>query len=101
MGQLIPFYYPPNRVVATPYAAEPESQVPSTQMPPADLLREALSLGVDSLQDVILLIRHKDGMLNFTTNLPDLAEMLLLMEKIKLYALQHPEEVGDEGPRGA
>lgn len=100
MGELITFYYPRNRIVATPFKAEePAPEPPSTQMPAEDLLKEALELGADALQDILILIRHKDGSLNFTTNLKGLSDMLLLMEEIKLYALQHPEEVGDEGPQ--
>lgn len=103
MGDVIEFYYPVNRIVATPFKAEEPAAVeaPSTQMPAEDLLKEALELGADAIQDILILIRHKDNSLNFTTNLKGLPEMLLLMEKIKLYALQHPEEVGDEGPHSA
>lgn len=98
MGELITFYYPRNRIVATPFKAEETAPVeaPSTQMPAEDLLKETLELGAGGIQDILILIRHKDGSLNFNTNLPGLPEMLLLMEKIKLYALQHPEEVGDD-----
>jgi hypothetical protein len=100
MGEVVEFYYPRNRIVATPFKAEePSLEQPSTQMPAEDLLKETLELGAGGIQDILILIRHKDGSLNFNTNLPGLSEMLLLMEKIKLYALQHPEEVGDEGPQ--
>ena len=92
MGELITFYYPRNRIVATPFKAEETSlEQPSAQMPAEDLLKEALALGADAIRDILILIRHKDGSLNFTTNLKGLSDMLLLMEEIKLYALQHPD----------
>ena len=88
MGQVIDFYYPQNRIVQTPFKAEETAPVeaPSTQMPAEDLLKETLELGAGGIQDILILIRHKDGALNFNTNLPGLPEMLLLMEEIKLYA---------------
>ncbi len=89
MGELVEFYYPRNRIVATPFKAEePSAQMPATHTHRARNMRRD--------RDILILIRRKDGSLNFTTNLKGLSDMLLLMEEIKLYALQHPEEVGDE-----
>ena len=59
MGEVIPFYYPPNRIVATPFKESAVVEAPSTQMPAEDLLKEALELGADAIQDILILIRHK------------------------------------------
>ena len=98
MGEVVEFYYPRNRIVATPFKAEePSLEQPSAQMPATKTHTHRARMRRD--RDILILIRRKDGSLNFTTNLKGLSDMLLLMEEIKLYALQHPEEVGDEGPQ--
>lgn len=80
MGQVIEFYRP---------VPKPPAVVPTVQEPgfaPADILRELLEKS-ETLQDIVVLMRDKDGVCGLVGNLDGVGENFVFMEQIKFEIL--------------
>lgn len=76
MGQLIEFYYP------SPKPAQPVPEVVELAVSAGDILRELLGKA-ETIDEVLVLMRDKDGGMGLVGNLESPAESLLFMLRLQ------------------
>lgn len=77
-GRVTEFYHPDPK----PPAPAPVEEEAPDRMPAGDILRKLLEKE-KVLSDVLVLMRDSDGQLGFVTNLADLGESVLFIERVK------------------
>ncbi len=96
MGVLIEFYHPAPKPPALPPVEEPEPG----KMPAEDVLNQLLT-GSKHITDILVLMRDDAGQLGFVTNLADLAESNLFIDRVKHRLLTKDAEQNEAGPKGS
>jgi len=94
MGELITFYRPAPK----PPVEEPVEEEEPGRMPAEDVLNGLLA--GKHITDILVLLRDDAGTLGFVTNLADLPESLLFMERVRYRVMAKDYEQNESGPKG-